>query len=170
MELIAIVTEDVHALAIKRARAVGREVPLPAYVLNAPLDDDTKTWLERIWDVVEDALQKAYHDGMDAARPLIEKASQLVSELTVTITRRAGEVRAAIQERLSTYLQNVVDGALQRVRSNISVGGIDLKVNTVTIEQRVKISGSIKASLDELCEFVADGEISLSAEYSVDAK
>jgi hypothetical protein len=36
---------------------------------------------------------------------------------------------------------------------------------TVTIEQKIKLSGSLKASLEEICEFVAEGEISLSAEY-----
>src|SRR5437773_4301088 len=47
--------------------------------------------------------------------------------------------------------------ALQRVRPTISVGGHELMMATVTIEQKIKLSGSLKASLEEICEFVAEG-------------
>jgi len=77
----------------------------------------------------------------------------------------ADKVRTVIAARLSDYIQETIDGALQRVRSSISVGGKELTMASVTIEQKIRLSGSLKASLQEVCEFVAEGEISLSAEY-----
>jgi hypothetical protein len=35
----------------------------------------------------------------------------------------------------------------------------------VTIEQTLNVSASLKMSLEELCEFVAEGELTASAKY-----
>lgn len=165
MKLLVIVSDAVHSDALRQARELGKSLPLPAYVLNAPLDDETDTWIDRIWDTMEGALRYAYREGLDAARPLIEQVSELMAELTNKFAQRAEEVRAVITERLNLYLHRAIDGALQRVRPTISVGGCELKMISVTVEQRINLSGSLKASIEEICEFVAEGEISLSAEY-----
>ena len=127
-----------------------------------PLDDEASTWISTIWDVVESAIQRAYREGMAAAQPLIDQASAMLANLTQKIK----EVRTVISERLNTYLQDAIDGALQRVRAGLSIGGSTLKLQRVTVEQRINMSGSLKASLAEICAFVAEGSISLSAEYS----
>jgi hypothetical protein len=167
MKLLILIGDDVHTEALRRARELGTRVALPAHVLNAPLDDETHTWIERIWDTIEGALRCAYRQGMDAARPLIQKASDALSELGGNVAKRAEEIRAVITERLNSYLHTAIDGALQRVRSTISVGNRELKITAITVEQRINLSGSLKASLEEICEFVAEGEISLSAQYGV---
>lgn len=165
MKLLAIIDDKVHSNALRRARELGRNVPLSADVLNAPLDDETDTWIDRIWDTMEGALRCAYHEGINSARNLIEKVSGLMTELTSNLARRVEDVRAVITQRLNTYLRNVIDGALLRVQPAIDISGRELKMTRVTVEQRIKLSGSLKASLESICEFVAEGEISLSAEY-----
>jgi hypothetical protein len=163
MNLLIVVSDDVHRTALLKARKVGNELTLPAGLLNAPLDDDASTWISNIWDVVESAIQRAYREGMAAAQPLIDQASIMLTNLT----QKAKEVRTVISERLNVYLQSAIDGALQRVRAGLSIGGSELKLQRVTVEQRINMSGSVKASLAEVCAFVAEGSISLSAEYSI---
>jgi len=165
MLMTANVTESVHLAALRNARQIGKEKPLPAGVLNAPLDNESTTWVNRIWDTVEMALKRAYREGMATARPLIEQAGDLMKEAAETVKSAIADVRAVVMERLNAYLKSAVDGALEQVRPFVNVGGAMLKLRTVTLEQKVTLSGSLKASLEEICEFVAEGEINLATEY-----
>jgi hypothetical protein len=136
-----------------------------ANVLNAPLNDEAEGWISSLWDDIEVALRSAYRQGMDAARPWIDKVSDLTKQLTVKLGQGAEKVRTVIATRLKTYLQKAIDAALGLVQTSIMVGGKSLAVTSVTIEQKITLSGSLKASLEEIGEFIAEGEISLSAEY-----
>jgi hypothetical protein len=62
-------------------------------------------------------------------------------------------------------LQTVIESALARIHSSIKVGGQEISISGVGIEQKLMISGSLKASLEEICEFVAEGELTVSAHY-----
>lgn len=165
MIVAAVVTEKVHSDALKLARAVGGESPLPVGVLNAPLDVECSEWINRLWDLAEGALSKAYRDGVAAARPLIERISAQFSDMAAAVGARLDDIRSVILERLNTYLQASIDGALKRVRASVNVGGVEFKLAKVSVEQKIALSGSLKASLEELCEFVADGEIKLGTDY-----
>ena len=94
---------------------------------------------------------------MDAARPWIDKVSDLAKQLTVKLGQSAEKVRAVIATRLKTYLQEAIDAALGLVQTSIMVGGKSLAMTSVTIEQKITLSGSLKASLEENCEFIAEG-------------
>lgn len=165
MQLLVIISDDVHTVALRQARAQGKGAPLPDHLLNALLDDEFRTWVAKVWDNVEGALNRAYTEGIEAARPFIEKVSNNLTEINAKFANRAEEIRAVISARLNLYLQQAIDGALERVRPSIAIGGRELVMTSVTIEQRIKMSGSFKASLESICEFVAEGEISLSAAY-----
>ena len=166
MKLLVFVSDKVHTEALRQARALGKQQPLPAHVLSAPLDDETDIWINRIWDTVEGALRCAHREGIEAAQPLIEKVSGLMTELTSNLAKRVEDVRVVVTKRLHSYFHTIIDDALQHVRPTISVGGNELKMTSVTVEQRINVSGSLKGSIVEICEFLAEGEISLSAEYS----
>jgi len=159
------VTESIHLAALRSAREVGRDKPLPAGLLNAPLDDDSRTWIDDIWDKAETALKRAYKDGMAAARPYIDKATALLGQAAEAVGKAIGDVHAVVMERLNRYLKDAIDGALAQVRPFVSIGGEMLRLRKVTLEQKVTLSGSVKASLEEICEFVAEGEVNLATEY-----
>jgi hypothetical protein len=162
---MALVGYEVHTAALRAARAVGTDVALPPGVLHAPLDAEARAWLGRIWDTVEGALRGAYREGMEAARPLIEKASSQLAEMTTTLAKHAEDVQATIAARLDAYLQAAIDGALKTVRGSVSIGGRELRMSKVTVQQRITLSGSLQFSLSQVCEFVSEGEVTLSAEY-----
>ena len=167
MQMLVMIGSDVHSRALREAGSLGKaNNPLPVGVLNGPLDDEMAEWLRKIWDKVDGALRRAYREGMEAAKPLIEEAKITMAEIAASFTNRAEEVRAIVSERLNTYLQHVIDGALGRVKSSINIGGKDLPITSVTVQQQIRFSGSLKASLEQVCEFVAEGELALSAEYN----
>jgi len=61
--------------------------------------------------------------------------------------------------------QRVIDEALGRVEAVITVGGRELAVTGVTIGQRISFSSSLKVAVSEVCQFAAQGELTVSAEY-----
>lgn len=166
--MLIIVGDDIHAAALAVARKSGTKKAGASGKLYAPLDDDAEDWLNRIWDATEAALLGARNKGKAAAAELIKRATDLATEAAKALKQRYDAVKARIAQKLNDYVQAVIDGALARIRPTLSVGGRDLPVVKVTMEQRLMISGSVKASLEEVCEFVAEGELTLSAEYGTD--
>lgn len=169
MQMIIIVDRNVHELAIASALELGT-VALPPDVANAFEDESLGAEMRKMWDGVEAALLQAYTNGMSAAREYIRQVSDQIAVLASTAAERANAIRQGIASRLAAYLAKVIDSALEAVRPSIVVGGSTLAVSSVTIDQKVKLSGSIKASLESICEFIAEGEISLSAEYGTAAR
>ena len=166
MKLLVIVGPDATTAALREARTLGRDVSLPADLLNAPLDDEATSWFNRVWDKVEGAILRASREGLDAARPLIEQADALFHEMSTSIARRVNDVRTAISAKLDRYVHAAIDYALRRVSATLVVGGREMRLTGVTVEQRVSLSGSIHVSIEEVCEFAAEGEFSLAAEYT----
>lgn len=166
MKILAVVNDEVHQNALKQARAIGDGGVPSNDGLKSILDDEVSQWVTRLWDSVEEAITRAYRQGSQAAAAAIEQVNRQLDELLKSSAKAARQVQSIIAERLHTYLQQAVDGALRRVRATINIGGQDLMMRSVTVEQKVNVSTSIKMSLTEICEFVADGEITLSAEYA----
>lgn len=165
MLLVAILDQDVFSHALSHAADIGRGASLPAGLLRAPLDDDEKIHLERVWDSVQGALQRAYREGIEAAQPLVHRVSEQFAELVAKFKERAEDIRAAISARLNDFLRGAIEGALARIQPTIKIGGREIAMSGVTIEQKIKMSGSLKSSLEEICAFVAEGELKLSAKY-----
>jgi hypothetical protein len=135
--------------------------------LGAPLTDDVRQWIADVWDATEAALLKARREGRQAAAELVQKVDALLKQAAVELVDRYRAVKDAIAARLSAYITSVIDAALLRVRPALSIGGREMLVSSVTIEQRLMLSGSVKASLEEIVEFIAEGELTLSAEYGL---
>jgi len=166
MKLLAVVNEQVHQDAMAAARRVGTDQVASVKGLHTVQMDEVMRWVNRLWDPIEEAIAKACREGIVMARPMIDALNEQLTELYTNVSKQAKEVRSIIAERLNVYLLEVIDGALGRVRASINVGGQQLAIKNVTVEQSLKISNSLKMSLSEICEFVAEGEITLAAEYA----
>jgi hypothetical protein len=165
MRVLAIVNEDINRKALRIAREVGVTAPLSLDGYTTLLDNKVVEEVTKIWDKIEQAITSAYQSGLSAAQPFIDHVDSALGEFARGASKTAQEIRTVIAERLHVFLQNAIDGALKRVQSTINIGGRELHMKGVTVEHRVSVSTSIKASLTEICEFVANGELTLSAEY-----
>ncbi|KQP45020.1 hypothetical protein [Pseudorhodoferax sp. Leaf274] len=166
MTNLLVLDDTIFQNALRAARAMGNDTPLPVGVLNSPLGDDASYWVNRLWDAAETALTRAYRDGRAAAQPLIDKLAVQLQEAGTAVAGRFADISASLTEKLNAYLQAAIDGALARVRPFITIGGERLALQKVGVEQKISLSGSLKASLESLCEFVADGEFAISTEYA----
>lgn len=167
MKLLAVVDEQVHQDALGAARRIGTVQTVSQTGLNTVQVDEVMAWVTRLWDPIEEAIVMAYRQGMAAARPIVEQLHTELTALANNVSARARDVQAILSERLNTYLMRAIDGALGRVRDHITVGAKQFTINSVKVDQKVSVSSSLKMSLSEICEFVAEGEIALSAEYAL---
>ena len=121
--------------------------------------------MSQLWDIAEGAVRKAWESGKTAATELLNQFHRKLQELDSTVGSTATAVKRVIGERLNQFFTGLVSAALERYQPKVTVAGRDIVLRGVTIEQTVQMSGSLKASLEDLCEFVAGGSISISAEY-----
>lgn len=168
MQMPIFINEDVHAEALAAARQVGAPATLSGNALNAPLGEELLGWIERLWDQIEAALRHAWRESLDAARPFVARVEALSVEVGTTLKQRAEIVRSAVRDRLYAYIRSAIDGALERVSPIVVIGGNQMRVIKVNIEQHLKLSTSLKVSLEEICKFIAEGELSISAEYGAE--
>ncbi|GHC89677.1 hypothetical protein GCM10007320_37600 [Pseudorhodoferax aquiterrae] len=164
---LLVLDDTIFQNALRAAQAMGRDIPLPSGMLNSPLTDELADWVDRLWDFAEAALVRAYRDGRAAAQPMIDQLGAKLQEAGAAVANRLNDIRAALTEKLNACLQAAIDGALARVRPFVLVGGERLALQKVGVEQKISLSGSLKASLESLCEFVADGEFAISTEYGM---
>ncbi len=167
MQVVIIADDAVFRTALQAAREIGRAPEGAPGAMYSAMPDEEKSWVERLWGKVEHALNLARLHGRQAAQEAIDSVSLDLAELGETLGHAAAAVRDAVIARVAGFVRMVIQGLLSRVESVVKVGDRDLPIRTVSIEQKVKMSGSLKASLEEICEFVAEGELSLAAEYGV---
>lgn len=166
MDMLVIVSDEIHTAALARARTLGRPLPDGTGTLKAPLTDDAIQWLDKIWDASEAALLRARRQGKAAAKELVEKVDALLKEASAALADRFQALRQALTMRLNEYITDVIDAAIKLVRPSVTIGDRLLHIASVSVEQRIMLSGSVKASLQEIVELVAEGELTLSAEYA----
>lgn len=165
MNLVLFLDEASFEAAFERARAinvlaVSRKDGLPAF-----MPDALRSWVERIWDAVEQALRDAYRDGRHAAQAAIDAVEKKMQEAAQALDNQLTELEEMIRMRLDAYFQTLVDAALRRIRSTIRIGESELAADGATIQQSVKFSGAVKAKLDDICSFVAENQLQVSVSY-----
>jgi len=165
MQVLAVLTVQHHESALAQARRIGLSALLSADRANAPLSADATHWLNEIWDQIELAVDRAMKRGLQAAQPILARVNELVDEVLGLGSAWVDEVLLTVRTRLSVYLRSAIEQALTLVQQSVVIGGQSFRIDRVVLSHTISLSSSIKASLTEVCEFVGEGQIELSAEY-----
>ena len=165
MRTLSLLTDEDHRTALRLAREAGINQNLDQSRLNAPINDAVEEWFRRIWDQIEASVRDASHGARERAGALKEEAIELWNKAQAELGRRSSELRSKLFAAVETYLDSVINSALNRVRPSIEVGGTTLKVIGVKVEQAVNISVSLKSALDDLIALASEGKLVISAEY-----
>lgn len=166
MQAITIVDDSAHFEALKAVRLLGTNPERAIGRLYSSLSDDAKEWVDRLWGKVDHILRVAWDQGAAMARVAIDELGEEIDRLTDALGRQAEQIKAAVKARVSAYLQQLIDSAIAQIREEIVIGARVLKVSKVTVQQNAKFSGSLKLSVEGVCEFVSNGELAISADYS----
>lgn len=165
MNMVTIISAAVHEEALREAGRQDDKLVVNWMELNAPLSDDVLSWAKRIWDQVDSALRNAWSLGYEASHDIIAVACKLYDEAASELKGRIGQVSAIIVERLDDYVRGVVNRALRRLEPEIVIGKRELRIVTITVDQKLKMSSSLEFSLHQICKFAADGELTVGARY-----
>lgn len=163
MTLTVLSTRAGFETALKAARDVGDETPLPG--LAAPLEGSLLGRVRDAWDTIEAALRDAYWRGIDLAGQAVDAAIVRAQEACDAAGRKAAEVQEALLAKLQTYVRTLIDKALSQVRGVIEVGDRTMTLKSVQVSQTVALSGSLKASISEVASMTASGELVVSSQY-----
>lgn len=166
MAIIILVSEETHFRALRAARQVGREYPTTSEGANALLASRVREAAEKVWKLCESAVLKACTDGMESARQVIDSAVAAFNQVAGEVEGRVKELNSILIDRLNEYFRNAVDDALRGIRHSLDLGEKHVVFQSVTIEHTIKLGGSLKASLTEACQLVAEGAVSLAVEYA----
>lgn len=165
MNMVTIISSAIHEEALREAGRQDQQIAVKWMDLNTPLSDDVLSWANRIWDQVDSAIRKAWSLGYEASHDFIAAACKLYDEAAADLKDLIEQVSAFIVERLDDYVRRVVNGAVRRFQSEIVIGERKLRIATITVEQKLKMSSSLEFSLHQICKFAADGELTVGARY-----
>ncbi|MEV0117678.1 hypothetical protein AB0H77_31330 [Streptomyces sp. NPDC050844] len=163
MQAIAVITHDDFEAALAAAREV--DTLTVGGGLAAPLGAGLGGRVDALWDRVEDALVQAYEWGREKAQEALADAVAETEALLVSVGRQASAVHQAMMKRVTEYLTKLIDRALATVRPAVSVGKRTLELVGVEISQSVSLSGSLKASITDLVNLTASGQLVVHARY-----
>lgn len=165
MDVSLVVDPDVF----ERAKAAARHVKpysISSEGLHAPLDGALEGRIDDAWGEIESALNKGYQLGKEKAREVLNKALQRVDEIIHGAGAKSLMVLQGILQRLHTFNQTFVQGALERFPNQVSISGVAYQLNTLNFTQKIIMSGSLAISLEKVFEMVAEGEIAVGANYA----
>ena len=164
MQVLVLTERDDFDAALAVARAIGKGGEVTG--LAAPLGAALRGRLADAWNHIEAALEQAWNRGRSFARDVAEMTAVKVQEIVDAADAQARELHHSILAKLNGYLAELIDRALARVRAVITVADHTLELDRVDIEQKLTLSGSLTASIQEICALTAEGEISVTAGYS----
>jgi F0F1-type ATP synthase membrane subunit b/b' len=154
--------EDFNA-ALDAARSVGIGGDLPG--LAAPLSAAITGRLSNAWDHIELALQQAWTKGRDLAQDAVDAAVAKAQETVDAAGAGARAVHDRLLERLHTYLADLIERALARVSTSITIAGREMTLAGVELAQAITLTGALKLSVQEACALTAEGQVVITARY-----
>jgi hypothetical protein len=164
MSITVMISEDVVREALARSKRRSDGVPT-SDALNTVPDKEQEIWIQRVWNAAEEAVVTAMRTGMSTAHQWIEKVESLLMQISKEVEQVNEAVGAEVLRRLHATLRDLVEQCIERCIVSVKIEGVTAKISEVTVGHTVKLSGSVSASLSKLCEFVADGTLSVTVKY-----
>jgi hypothetical protein len=162
MDIVIVAGAEVFESALDAAR---REPEADPDALSSILDNALVGQIEEVWDHIEGALRQGFRFGREQALEAMAEAIEQAERLVQNAGDKAKAVQNKLLERIQTYIQAQVQGALARIPVTMPVGGQQYALLRVKCTQKLLVTGSVKASLTEAFSLASSGELEISAEY-----
>lgn len=169
MQLSILADRQMFEQAAQAARQVGRgENDDKGSALATITPGVMYAQVDEAWDEIEGALRKVFQLGHSKAQGLLDKAIRTAEELVNQAGRNANEVYDLLLSKLRVFYEELVQQALTRFPTQIFLGDkTAYTIAKLSFSQKVALTGSIEFSMTQLFNLVANGEISIMAEYSL---
>lgn len=161
----AVITREDFEAALAAAREVGTVTVGGG--LASQLGASLTGRIQEVWDHIDSALSRAYQYGLEKARDSLDAAVQAAEDLLASVGRQASAVHQELMARVETYLSGIIDRALATVRPTVTIGSRTLQLEGVDLSQTISLSGSLKATITDMVNLTASGQIIVNARYSL---
>lgn len=157
-------TEDFRA-ALEAAESVDRRVG--SGDLWAPMGAAEEGQVTKAWNRIKKALDEAWAKGSAFVDAAAEETVQRVREIVKSAGAGARAVEEELLRRVHTYLEEMIDRALARVRETVAIGDRELRLQSVELAQGVNVTGSLGLSILEAVKLTGEGQLTVTARYEV---
>ena len=117
------------------------------------------------WAKLRALVEKCTRQGTDFVKEEVVAFVEFVEETGQALGARAGQLREWILTKIRELITKTFDLLLAALRTEITIGSRRYVLESVELEQKLIYSGSLQASLTELCEFTGGGELTLTGSY-----
>ena len=165
MNLTIVASRPVFEQALASARELGKSEAIPLPGLHSPLDN-IRAYLDEAWAAIEGALRHAFLYGKQQAVDLFESARVTTRAMLKKAASKAGDLQTALLEKLRIYIRDMITGSIALLPSEYRVGDRSFVMQSIGCTQKVMLSGSLEASLDNVFELTSEGSFEIEAHYA----
>lgn len=165
MVISAVINRVDFDRALNAAADLGTDEELPG--LSAKWDEALWGRFSTAWDAVEHALRQAFQFGVDAARVSVNGAIAAAEEVLGEAGKLVTYVHAAFLARLQQYLTCLIDSALARVATQVTVGARTFDLDQIELSNKVSLTGSLSLNITEVAALTGAGEVTVVARYAL---
>ena len=163
MNVAIIVPREALERAIGSANNAGAGSSLDG--LNSLLNGVELGMLSDMWENITNAIRKAHQLGIERVRSILDGVIADCRQTLDAAGAAAANIQEALRLKLSQLVQSYVDSALAMIRSKLTVGGSEMSIRSVEVEQKIVLGGELGLSLEQVFKLAASGEMTVSATY-----
>lgn len=165
-------TREIFDRALKAGREAGQATRLGTG-MNAPLLASLQGKVDTAWSEIQKMLYQASIYGRAKVQETLEATIAKLNALLASAGDQVREFHDLVMEKIRSFVRSFFEQTLALLPTSISTsassGGVTMVMSGMTFTQKLKIGGSIEASLTAAASLLSEGEIEVASEYKIPA-
>jgi len=165
--VIITLTDDIIDRAFQSAQTVSKVTYSDTGAIFRGGADETDTAVETAITKIRELMKDTAHKGWAFVRERFDNVMQFIKEKAEDLGENAKAFRDRLMDRIKTIFGEMYDMLLSTLKNTIMIGGQSYQMESVEIEHSLKLTGELELSIETLCKFAAEGEISIMGSYTL---
>lgn len=132
--------------------------------IRGPLPQEGKEF-DEITSLIKKAVLDVYIYGKEKVSDWVDKITNLFDEAKESVGDKVSEYIKRIKEFVSEIFNNLYQLCMDLIPTKIKTKDGIYNLNNVSFSQSFSLKGGIKASLTELLDFAASGQVGMEVSY-----
>jgi|LGVF01.1.fsa_nt_gb hypothetical protein len=133
--------------------------------IRGPLPQEGKEF-DEITSLIKKAVLDVYIYGKEKVSDWVDKITNLFDEAKESVGDKVSEYIKRIKEFISEIFNNMYQLCMDLIPAKIKTEDGIYNLNNVSFSQSFSLQGGIKASLTELLDFAASGQVGMNVSYN----
>ena len=121
---------------------------------------------DEITSLIKDAVFDVYIYGKEKVNEWVDKITNIFDEAKESMGEKVSEYIKRIKEFISEIFNNTYQLCLELIPAKMKTKDGIYELNNVSFSQSFSLQGGIKASLTELLDFAASGQVGMDVSYN----